>query len=403
MVLKERIASETQRLKLKYFGDHYLEMAIPAPIPSTYQGLSREEAVEAEEDFYYKWRFHVFVLADEERWVCLRTLAEDKVGPSSSLPTLRCWWYRRGGDGSGGGGQERATYSGSRRWQYSSVRGKLNSTANSHSDTEGVKSTVERKESLLDKVMEEETELELVLEGLGLSRKKGLIVARLVNGIWLGIEEEKSELKKVNVELENELARSRADALKDVKQLKASHAVAIGLLQVETNANLDEIVEERDRLGRHLMLKGYYEEEVDAIREDTYVEEEDEEKAEAVGVMDGLNGVSRKTVLENQGDDVDLPEGGSEKVVREMSLRINDLEFGLAREIETSKALLSAQAELQIEEKDSEIKKGLKELSVATERTLRLQCQVDALAMKGKQADMAQYRIQALKQSEEQF
>ncbi|KAF6142201.1 hypothetical protein GIB67_037119 [Kingdonia uniflora] len=158
------------------------------------------------------------------------------------------------------------------------------------------------------------------------------MVAHLVKGIWLGIEEEKSELKKVNIEPEKELARSRTDTLKKVKQLKGSHAVVIGQLQVETKANLDEMVEERDRLGRHLMLKGHSEEDVDAIKADTYAEEEDEEEAEAVRIVDRLDGVSRQTVLENQGDDVELPEGGSEKAVREMSLRIKDLESGLARE-----------------------------------------------------------------------
>ncbi|KAF6156916.1 hypothetical protein GIB67_039677 [Kingdonia uniflora] len=140
------------------------------------------------------------------------------------------------------------------------------------------------------------------------------MAARLVKGIWLSIEEEKSELKKVNVELEKKLARSRADGLKDVKQLKASHAKAINTI----------------KLG-------------------TYVEEEDEEEAEAVGIVDGQDGVSCQTVLDIQGDDVELPEGGSVKAVRKMSLRINDLESGFARERETSKALLSVQAELQVE------------------------------------------------------
>ncbi|KAF6150597.1 hypothetical protein GIB67_022209 [Kingdonia uniflora] len=274
-------------------------------------------------------------------------------------------------------------------------------------------STVERKESLLDKVAEEETELELVLEGLSLSRKRRVdsrsnkvrkaqstslsqpnpvkpskvaqkytkkwmlkalpassttgsgevakdkrrrvepsgksgekvtkgrsasaddlkevgertrlavlqgeedtnkMVARLVKGIWLGLEVEKSELKKV-----------------------------------ETKANLDEMVKKRDRLGHHLMLKGFFEEEVDAIKANTYVEEEDEGVANVVGVTDGLDGVSRQTVLANQWDDVELPEGGSDKAVREMSLKINDLESGLARERKTSKVLLSAQAELLVE------------------------------------------------------
>ncbi|KAF6171733.1 hypothetical protein GIB67_007254 [Kingdonia uniflora] len=391
---------------------------------------------------------------------------------------------------------KRAKKFGSRRWLYSSVvREKLDATADSHSDTEGVKSIVEMKESLSDEVAEEETKLKLVMVGVdkgkrqvsgeeartnfsktlgtGISTqpnpvkpskvslkylKKRILKALPASGTtgsgevvkdkrgrvepsgesevkvaegrsalvgdlkevkerarlavlqgeedtskMLGIEGMKSELKKVNVELEKELARSRADTLKEVKQLKASHAVAIGQLQVETKANLDEMVEERDRLGHHLMLKSNSEEEVDAIEADTYVEEEDEEEAEAVGIVDSLYGVSRQTVLDNQGDNVDLPEGGSEKVVREMSLRINDLEPGLARERKTFKALLSAQAELQVEEKDVEINKGLKELAEVTERTEKLQRQVDALAVAGKQADTAQYHIQALEQSEEQF
>ncbi|KAF6139234.1 hypothetical protein GIB67_007981 [Kingdonia uniflora] len=96
-------------------------------------------------------------------------------------------------------------------------------------------------------------------------------------------------------------------------------------------------------------------------------------------------------------------------VAKEMSLRINNLESGLAREIKTSKALLSTQAELQVvsdltrqvEENDSGIKKGLDDLSEITECTENLQRQVDVLTMKGKPADMAQYRIQALERTEE--
>ncbi|KAF6170854.1 hypothetical protein GIB67_015806 [Kingdonia uniflora] len=361
---------------------------------------------------------------------------------------------------------KRAKDYGSRRWLYDSVvRGKLDSTVDSHSYTEeyglslpltnlakgimnaigtypiqlngnmwelivknvviaGVKSTVERKESLLDKVAEEETELELVLKGLGLSRKKKVdsrsnkvrkaqstrsmagvdegkrqvtgeeartnlsktpgtgslaqpnpvtssklaqkylkkrmlkappayvpleVVARLVKGIWLGIWEEKSELKK---------------------------------LQVETKANLDEMVKERDKLGHHLMLKGYSEEEVDAIKADTYVVEEDEEEAEAMGIVDGLDGVSRQTMLDNHGDDVELSEGGSEKVELDSSRsREDDVlmcnrefagQFDMMKEANKNREdqyvkehfrlgeLTQAVSDLtlQVEEKDSEIKKG---------------------------------------------
>ncbi|KAF6140687.1 hypothetical protein GIB67_013980 [Kingdonia uniflora] len=372
-------------------------------------------------------------------------------------------------------------------WEYNRVvRGKLESIANSHPDTEGVKSTVERKESLLDEVVEEETELKLVLRELGLSRKKRIESrskkvakaqsTRFMKGVNEGksgkvtqgkrkrveplggsgekvtegrsasvdhlkeVEERarlailqgkedtsqmESELKKVESKLEKNLVGAKTEALKEVKQLKASHTVAIGQLQVETKANLDEMVEERDRLGCHLMLKGCSQEKVDAIKDDTYAEVEEEEA----------------------------------EVVREMSLRINDLESGLARERKTSKALLSAQVELQVEldasrvredhalmcnrefveqfdrikeanenredqyvkvqfrlkklnqvisnltrpveEKDSRIKKGLRDLSKATEHAENLQRQVDSLAVKGKQANMAQYRIWALERTEE--
>ncbi|KAF6156977.1 hypothetical protein GIB67_039738 [Kingdonia uniflora] len=254
------------------------------------------------------------------------------------------------------------------------------------------------------------------------------MVTRLMKGIWLGIEEEKSKLKKAKSKLEKELARAKTKTMKEARQLKASHVMAIGQLQVEAKANLDKMVEERDRLGRHFMLKGYSEEEADAIKANTYVEEGDDEEEEVVEVMDDLDRVSHQIVLDNQGNDVKLPEGGSEKAVREMSLRINDLESGLSRESETSKALPSAQAELQdsshthednvlmcnrefveqfdkmkevnknredqyvkvhfklmklnqaisdltlqVKEKDYEIKKGLKELSEATTRAEKLQ------------------------------
>ncbi|KAF6150314.1 hypothetical protein GIB67_034013, partial [Kingdonia uniflora] len=137
------------------------------------------------------------------------------------------------------------------------------------------------------------------------------MVARLFEGIWLGIDEQESELKKAKSKLEKNLARVKTDALKEVKQLKAAHTVVISQ-------------RERSRLLR---------------------------------VVDGLDGVSPQIVLDNQGDDVELPEDVSGKVVKEMSLRINDLESGLARELETSKALLSAQAKLQARFEIEEVKR----------------------------------------------
>ncbi|KAF6171780.1 hypothetical protein GIB67_007301 [Kingdonia uniflora] len=302
--------------------------------------------------------------------------------------------------------------------------GKLDSTADSHLDTEdrtwndniiwvkgnclqrdeekpldlqfrsvkqSTKSTVERKESLLDEVTEEVTELELVLEGLGLSRKRGLTVGRTSstqpNPVKPNKVSKKYPKKRMLKALPSSGTTCSVDDLKEVKErarLMVLQEEEDTSKMVETMANLDEMVEERDRLGSHLMLKGYSEEEVDAIKADTYVEEEDEVEAEAVGGVDGLDGVSCQTVLDNQGDDVELPEGGSEKAVRETSLIINDLESGLAKEGETSKALLLSQAELQVEEKDAGINKGLKEQVEVTERAEKLQRQVDVLAMKDK-------------------
>ncbi|KAF6166376.1 hypothetical protein GIB67_034927 [Kingdonia uniflora] len=247
---------------------------------------------------------------------------------------------------------------------------------------EGMKSTVEEKESLLDKVAEEETELELILEGLDLSRKKRVdsrsnkVRKAQSTRSMAGVDEGKrpvsgeGSLLAFSTTGSGEVARDKrrvepsgesgekavegrsvlVDDLKEVEE-RAKLAILQGKedtsQMVKAKANLDEMVEERDRLGHHLMLMGYSQEKVDTIKADTYVEVEDEE-VEVVGVMDGLDGVSCQIVLDNQGDDVELPEGESKNVFRETSLRINDLESGLAREKETSKALLSAQAELLV-------------------------------------------------------
>ncbi|KAF6144535.1 hypothetical protein GIB67_023981 [Kingdonia uniflora] len=308
---------------------------------------------------------------------------------------------------------KRAKGSGSRWWEYSSVvRRNLDSSADSHPNIEAsrtwndniiwvkgnclhrddeelldlrfrsvkqsVKSTVERKESLLDEVAEGVTELKLVLGELGLSRKKRVeskskMVAKAqstwsITGVDEGTRQTSGEkiqdktprlgsclpcqgdlawYRRTGIRAQKSLARAKTDTLKEIKQLKTAHAVAIGQLQVVAKANLDETVEERDRLGHHLRLKGYSQEEVDAIKADTYAEDEEGE-AKMVGFVDGLDGISPQTVLDNQGDDIELPVDGSEKEIKEISLRINDLESGLVREIETSKALLSAQVEFQV-------------------------------------------------------
>ncbi|KAF6153498.1 hypothetical protein GIB67_027365 [Kingdonia uniflora] len=64
------------------------------------------------------------------------------------------------------------------------------------------------------------------------------------------------------------------------------------------------MVEEHNRLGCHLMLKGYYEEEVNAIKADTYIEEEDDKGMEelAVGVVDGRITRLSSDPLSNNGE-----------------------------------------------------------------------------------------------------
>ncbi|KAF6142443.1 hypothetical protein GIB67_039407, partial [Kingdonia uniflora] len=147
---------------------------------------------------------------------------------------------------------------------------------------QSVKSKVERKESLLDEVAEKETKLKLVLAGLSLSRKKRVDsrsnkVARLVKGIWLSIEEEKS----------------------------------------------------------------YSDEDVDAIKADTYTEKEDEEEAEAVGTVDGLDEQFNRMKEANKNREDQYVKAYFKLV--EVTQAVSDLA-------------------LQVEEKDAEINKGLKEL-----------------------------------------
>ncbi|KAF6136448.1 hypothetical protein GIB67_000359 [Kingdonia uniflora] len=334
---------------------------------------------------------------------------------------------------------------------------------------QSVKSTVERKESLLDEVAEEETELELVLGELGLSRKKRVKSkskkvakaqsARSMTGVGEGmrqtsgdvikkvlptsgatvsgevtqgkrrrveplgssgdkVTEGKSisvdDLKEVEERAKLAILQGKEDTSQmaaslvegiwlEVKQLKATYAVAISQLQLEAKDNLDETAEECDRLGRHLMLKGYSQEEVDAIKANTYVEEEEKE-AGVLGVVDGLGGLSPQTVLDNQGDDVELPEEGSEKVALDASRVCEDHALmcnqKFVEQFDRMKETNENREDQLVKEKDSGIKKRLEDFSKATERTENLQRQADALATMGKQADMAQYRIWALERTE---
>ncbi|KAF6137546.1 hypothetical protein GIB67_031825 [Kingdonia uniflora] len=463
MVLEVKIASEAQRLKLKYFGDQSLEMAVSAPVPPTYRGLSGEEAVEADEDLY---------------WIL-------RLGPLYLYQLYSGGGYRRGGGGSGGGKLLEGLDIRSRELEYARyfyesffrvfirnlaererVLGLIAKVEINFEDTRiGVKSTVKRKESLLDEAVEEESKLELVLGELGLSRNKIVERTRQTSG-----DEVRAKTPRSGRSAQPNLTTSKIAHKFSKRQIKKVLSVFSATVSGEVTQGKRRRVEslggsgEKVAEGQSVSVDDLKEVEVRAKlgilqgKKDTSQMEE-EEDAGVLGVVDGLDGVSPQIVLDNQGDDVEVPEDGSEKVVKEMSLRINDIESGLAREIGTSKALLSAQTELrveldespvredhalmcnqkfveqfyrmkeanenwedqflkvhfrleklnqvvsdltrQVEEKDFGIKKGLKDLSEATERPENLQCQVDALAARAKQVDMAQYRIRALERTEE--
>ncbi|KAF6163348.1 hypothetical protein GIB67_025212 [Kingdonia uniflora] len=362
----------------------------------------------------------------------------------------------------------------------------LNSAGRTWNDNviwvKGVKSLVARIESLLDEVAKDKAELKFVLEGLSLSRKKrvnsrskkvqktlstrsmagaddgkkqatggeGQTNLAKTPGIDSSIQPEPLKLSKIAQKYPKKLmlralptsgttgsgdkvAERRpavVDDLKEVEErarLAALHEEEDTRKMMEVRANLDKMVEEYDRLGRHLMLKGYYEEEVDAIKADTYVEEGDDEEVEVVGVMDGLDGVSHREVLDNQGDDTKLPEGDNKKGeldsarsheddvlecnqefteeldrMREANENREDQHVNVHYKlVEVTQAIFNLN--YKVEEKDAKIGKGLKELAEMIKHAAKLQIRVDALMVKCKPAEMAQYRIQALERSNGQF
>ncbi|KAF6134685.1 hypothetical protein GIB67_002086 [Kingdonia uniflora] len=121
--------------------------------------------------------------------------------------------------------------------------------------------------------------------------------ARLMKGICLGVGEERVEMKRKKVKLKKECARLKSDLNKEgmrLVALKASQVVEINKLQAKGKVDLEEVVAECNRLGRHLMSKGYFEDEVEAIRDDTYLEEDEDEESKDVvaGIVEGLDGVS---------------------------------------------------------------------------------------------------------------
>ncbi|KAF6139045.1 hypothetical protein GIB67_010771 [Kingdonia uniflora] len=191
----------------------------------------------------------------------------------------------------------------------------------------------------------EEDELKAMEDRARLAARKGVeeknkVTAHLMKGICLGMEEEK-------VELEKKVARLKSDLVREGKRLasvKAVQEVEIIELTEESRKNLHEVVVQSDRLGLHLLKMGYSKVEVNDIMEDTYIEEKEDE-------ADGAN-----EDREDQHVNVHFK-------FLEATQTIDDL---------TRK----------IEEKDTKIGKGQKELAETKEETAKLKSQNDALMVK---------------------
>ncbi|KAF6152727.1 hypothetical protein GIB67_021387 [Kingdonia uniflora] len=174
----------------------------------------------------------------------------------------------------------------------------------------------------------EEDKLRAIEDRARLTAHKGVeemskVAARLMKGIYLGIGEEKAELENRKVEFEKKVIRLKSDLVREGKRLDSVKAVE----EVEISE------------------MGYSKAEVTIIMEDTYIKEKEDEDdvAEVVG---GLDGVSPQTEQENPGYDNVNPE--KENEIKDIRLRIEELEHELTKEKEASASLLSLQAELQI-------------------------------------------------------
>ncbi|KAF6162859.1 hypothetical protein GIB67_021008 [Kingdonia uniflora] len=234
--------------------------------------------------------------------------------------------------------------------------------------------------------------------------------------IYLGMEEEKVELKSGKVELE-EVVRLKSDLVRERKRLnyvKAAQEVEISELTKELRINLEKVVVQHDKFGYHLLKMGYSKTEVNNIMEDTYVEEEEDE-ADGTGVVIWLDGVPPHAERENQVDDIVNPENDkvelesallSEEEIRQYNQEFT-AEFGRMRRANKDKDDQHVKVHFKfveatqivnnltrkIEERDARISKGQKELVETKEETAKLKSLNNVLIVKSKEADMARYRI----------
>ncbi|KAF6134833.1 hypothetical protein GIB67_002234 [Kingdonia uniflora] len=336
-----RMRESDMRLKLKFFGDQSLEYPVPAPVPPAYclRILAKGRAGETDAGISITTLEYGFSLPLSNLDKGIMNL----IGTCLVQMNGNIWEFYG------------VTYYGASRGAYLCAKAtrsrffNLNSVGQPWNDNvilvkgdylqrdaeepiellfrtvkQRPRSQVTRKELLLDKVTQEETKLEAILEDLGISRKK-----------------------RVNNQ--------------DEKFQKFYSARLMTGADGSKNKGTD---------GE----RGYSKDEEEAIRTGTYVEEE-EVKDDAAGVIDGLDGMSPRTVRDNQEDDDEHPEVETEKDAVDMTRQIN--------------------------EKDAEIEKGQKDLEELKENVTKLRSQNDALVVKSKEADMARYRIHALETSDE--
>ncbi|KAF6165750.1 hypothetical protein GIB67_012647 [Kingdonia uniflora] len=174
---------------------------------------------------------------------------------------------------------------------------------------------------------------------------------RLLNGIHLGLEDRMTELKKRVAELEKRVVQLEANLALEKERsssVKDSHWVTMLKLAEEAKKNAEEVLVARDNLGQKLLDVGHSLSNIEAIIEGRYVDEADAEEEPEVeggspqGVVKGSDAVSANTDLENR-------EGESEKELKGLRLRIEDLEKELAKEQNSSATLLTSHMELQAE------------------------------------------------------
>ncbi|KAF6154633.1 hypothetical protein GIB67_000517 [Kingdonia uniflora] len=285
------------------------------------------------------------------------------------------------------------------------------------------KSQLARKVSLLDTVTQVKTELEVVLEDLGISRKKRVNsrVEKVQNSQLTRLITSTDDSKKKGTNGERTMRSGVASKKRRVEPSERSgmkaavdrSVVEYDLKEVKEKARLATLHGEEKmskmesaelkkkkvelerilaRLKTNLLKEGkwvkalndsYSEDEVDVIKADTYVEEEVDV---AIGVVDRLDGVSPLMEFDR------IREANKDKEDQHVKVHFKFVEVtqtavDLAQKIE--------------EEKDAEIEKGQKELVELKEHVAKLKSQNNVLMVKSREADMARYRIQALKGSEE--